>query len=280
MFGRLDDALDTIETHAASLPSGCGELVGLAEELVKRRNRIAALERRVAARAAAGSGWKGKGHRNAEDWVADTTGTSKGKAKQSLVTEDKLTDLPVVDDAVSAGKLSPEQTDLVAKAAAVAPDRQSELVEAAGRESLAGLRKRCNRIIREHDPDPDATHQRVHRNRNLQTGIRDDGTAYLNWEGTADVLADMHAHLAAETDRIFNLNRRNGTANPSVPTKPTPSPTSSPEPPHPRTRTPRPARRPTVTAMRPAGSTPPDPPPGAPTAADPTRTPPDTPQGE
>ena len=197
------DTLDTTVDHSSLLPV-----------LTAHKNVIASLEARCASAVAKGNSWRNRGHRKPEDFVADTTGTSRSQAKKALDTANRLRDLPVVDDAVSKGKLSPQQVEQVAKAAAVDPSRQSELVETAERETLAGLKKVCQRVLRENDPDPEKTRERAHENRSCSVGSNDDGSAYVHWNGTTDAMAAMKAHLEAECARIFEKNRRNGVLDP------------------------------------------------------------------
>ena len=206
----LVEVLGEAERCARETLDATVDHVSLLAVLSAHKNVIAGLEARCAAEVAKGGRWRGKGHRRAEEFVAEATGTSKSKAKKALETTRKLEDLPVVDQAVADGKLSPEQAEHVAKAASVAPSRQSELVEAAARETLVGLKKRCQKIVREHDPDPERTRARAHQNRSCSTGLNDDGSAYVHWYGTADVMADMKNHLDAESERLFHHNRTNG----------------------------------------------------------------------
>jgi len=84
--------------------------------------------------------WTRAGYASAAEYVAARSGSSVAAANDVLATSSKLAGLPVVEDALRAGKLSSSQAVAVTDAAAAAPREQSRLVNDAQRTSLAELR--------------------------------------------------------------------------------------------------------------------------------------------
>jgi hypothetical protein len=86
--------------------------------------------------------WARAGDRSAAEYLARTSGSSVGVARSGL--------------------------DTIADAAAVNPGAEGSLLETAERSSLVELRQEANRAKAAGDPDPDATHRRIHRQRCLR----------------------------------------------------------------------------------------------------------------
>ena len=111
--------------------------------------------------------WAQEGHRSAVEHLARTSGSSVGAARAGLETSKKLRRLPATEAAVRRGELSRAQAEAIADAAAVNPGAEQSLLEAAGSGNLAELREKANRATSAADPDPDASHRRIHRGRRL-----------------------------------------------------------------------------------------------------------------
>jgi hypothetical protein len=112
--------------------------------------------------------WTRAGDRSAAEYLARTSGSSVGVARSGLETAKRLRRLPATEAAVRRGALSRAQTEAIADAAAVNPAAEGSLLATAERSSLVELRQHANRAKAAGDPDPDATHRRIHRQRCLR----------------------------------------------------------------------------------------------------------------
>src|SRR4051812_39392441 len=106
--------------------------------------------------------WARRGFATPEEYLAATSGSSVGAARDALTTSKKVNDLPVVEQAMRDGVLSLTQANAVAEAAAADPRAQSRLIHKAKKVSLKELRDECQRTKAAVDPDPDATHRRIY----------------------------------------------------------------------------------------------------------------------
>ena len=112
--------------------------------------------------------WAKEGHRSAAEHLARESGGSVGAARAGLETSKRLCRLPATEAAVRRGELSRAQAEAITDAAAVNPGAEQALLEAAGTGNLAELRDKANRAKAAADPDPDASHRRIHRERRVR----------------------------------------------------------------------------------------------------------------
>jgi len=180
-----------------------------------RVERLAAAAKTLLARrvAATHSGERTATRSAAED-LARRGGTSTGAAREALDTSQRVAGLPGVEDALRRGELSAEQAALVAAAAAADPAAQRRLVELAGRVSLKELRDECARVRAAADPDPDATHRRIHEQRRLRRWTDAEGGWNLVARGTAQHGAALNTALDPIIDQIFAAARADGRREP------------------------------------------------------------------
>jgi hypothetical protein len=89
--------------------------------------------------------WRQEGHRSAASYLAEKTGTTEGGAIGVLETARQLGDLPETAKCLQWGDFSAEQVKEIASAATVHPGAEAELIEAATRSGLKGLKTRCQR---------------------------------------------------------------------------------------------------------------------------------------
>ena len=176
--------------------------------------QAAAAKTLLAGRVAESQAWARAGDRSAEEHLARTAGTSRGAARRSLACSKQLHDLPGTQAALRRGELSQAQAETIAEAAAVNPAAERSLLQAAQSESLGRLRERANRAKAAGDPDPDATHRRIHAARRLRRFTDGEGAWNLHARGTADAGAVLNTALDAVIDEIFRDARRNGRAEP------------------------------------------------------------------
>lgn len=152
--------------------------------------------------------WTRAGDRSAAEYLARTSGSSVGVARSGLETAKRLRRLPATEAAVRRGALSRAQTEAIADAAAVNPAAEGSLLETAERSSLVELREQANRAKAAGDPDPDATHRRIHARRCLRRFTDGEGAWNLHARGTPDAGAAFNAALDPIIDEIFRGARR------------------------------------------------------------------------
>ena len=154
--------------------------------------------------------WAKEGHRSAAEHLARESGGSVGAARAGLETSRRLRVLPATEAALRRGDLSQAQAETITDAAAVNPSAEQSLLEAAGRTNLVELREEANRAKAAADPDPDATHCRIHRQRRLRRWTDAEGGWNIQGRSTADAGALFNAALDPIMDEVFRAARREG----------------------------------------------------------------------
>ncbi len=164
----------------------------------------------LAARVEDTGDWKRAGARSAADHLAQLGGTSPGVARRALDTSKDVADVPRLADAMRKGTVSPAQAEAIAPAAAADPSATDRLLDLAATTNVRELRDECLRTKVKADPDPDATHERIRRNRNMRTSEDAEGAWRLSARGTADAGARFEAGLAPLVDAMFDKARAEG----------------------------------------------------------------------
>ena len=154
--------------------------------------------------------WAQQGHRSAAEHRARPSGSAVGAARASLETSRTLRRLLAREGAVRRGELSRAQAEAIADAAAVNPGAEQSLLEAAGSGNLAELREKANRAKAAADPDPDASHRRIHRGRRLCRWTDAEGGWNIQARGTPDAGALINAALDPIIDEVFRAAHREG----------------------------------------------------------------------
>ncbi len=148
--------------------------------------------------------WRQQGHRTPAAWLAEQTGTSLTQAKETIATSEDLPHLPTVDDALTKGKLSKDQTKAVLPGARTSPEAEAELVaKATNGADIRDVRRQSREHVAAADPDPEATRRRHHRQRFLRSWIDDEGRWNARIQGPADKGAELKAAITAYRDRFF-----------------------------------------------------------------------------
>ncbi len=171
------------------------------------KHMAATIESLAAARAAAGPAWRQAGFKTPAEWLASKSGSSVGKAKETIETGKRLESQPATAAAARAGALSAEQTAMIADAAAADPSAEEDLVEAAGTASLTELRNECLKTKSAADPNPEATHQRIHGDRRLRFFTDPEGAANVSARTTVDQMAPIKAAVDDMTEAMFTAAR-------------------------------------------------------------------------
>jgi hypothetical protein len=142
--------------------------------------------------------------------VAAKSGSSVAAAKDVLATSSKVSSLPVVEDALRAGRLSSSQAVAVTDAAAAAPKQQWRLVNDAQRTSLAELRQECLRTKAAADADREATRERIHGQRHVRVFTDAEGARNMHVRGPADQVARIETAMRPLIDEAFATARTEG----------------------------------------------------------------------
>ncbi len=157
--------------------------------------------------------WQGSGTRSAAHFVASRWGSSLRSAVVALETARRLESLPATEEALRSGKLSLAQAKEVASVAGERPEREAELVAAAGSETLPALQERC-RAVRAEGSAASEGYRRVHQHRFLRHWSDEEGAFRLEARLCPDAGAKLLAALEVHQRRIFATARGEGRREP------------------------------------------------------------------
>ncbi len=169
---------------------------------------------RLARRVESSGSFRDSGHASAADKIADVEGTSKAAAKAKISTSKRLEGLSETEEAVKEGRLSAEQAEAVADAAAADPESEPRLLGEAKRQSLPELREECRRTKAAADPGRDATARRLRAARCLRRFTDGEGAYNLRLRTTPQDGAAVDAVLAPLVDRLRADAKRAGCPDP------------------------------------------------------------------
>ncbi|MEI2652091.1 MAG: hypothetical protein V9G12_08035 [Microthrixaceae bacterium] len=177
--------------------------------------------------------WARSGHTTVEDWIANTTGSSVGAAKDQVRTSERLDQLPDTTEQMRTGGVSPEQADIVADAAAVNPASERDLLDRARRDSNKALRdEAARRKAQARGETANEKAQRHHAERSARFYNDRDGRRCLYAQGTAADLAALEAAIDRSVDRRYRstgpTGRRAGVGIATRSTRSPPWPTVAP----------------------------------------------------
>src|SRR5437764_1666524 len=161
----------------------------LVEQCAEAERVLAALRVLVAATLNDKALWRREGFRSVAAWMASKTGGPVGPAIDALGMVEHLPDLPVVAEAFRGGQLSAAQAVEIVDVASEAPETQEQLVAAAGKLSLRGLREECQRVKAAVTVDEEDRYRRVHRSRRMRAWVDRHNVGHLSARMTPDELA-------------------------------------------------------------------------------------------
>jgi hypothetical protein len=168
----------------------------------------------LAARVEQSGDWKVAGARSAAEHLGWLSGSGTRQARRILEHSRELPALPGVVRAMRDGRLSAAQVEVIVPAAAADPGAADELIGRAGTTNLLELREACLRVRTKADPDPDATHRRIHAHRYLRARTDAEGARVLSVRGTADRVARIESALEPILDALFENGRTSGRREP------------------------------------------------------------------
>ncbi len=195
-------ALEPESIPLEDIPSAYASVVAMGKALAGAQLRLARRvdESKVSER---------EGAADTAEYLARTSGTSIGAARDTLTTSKRAQACPKVETALANGELSAPQASIIADAAAVDPDAAGELLQAARRSSLAELRDQCGRV-KARNTDMAETERRVHSRRSLREYVDTEGAWHLHATGTVADGSKISAALRPIIDCHFNQARRQG----------------------------------------------------------------------
>src|SRR4051812_10702611 len=199
-FASRFDA-DLLEGNAAA---------GIVSEAAAIENMAASIKAEAARRVAATHAHRRDGHRSAAHQLAHASGIGVGKAKQQLDTAERLRAPPATAEAQRQGKLSPDKAAAVADAATADPSAERRLLDHAERRSLGELKEECDRVKATADPDPDATHRRIHNERSCRRRHTSEFGGEIIYHSTLEELNEMWAVVTGYANEQFDLARVEG----------------------------------------------------------------------
>ena len=168
----------------------------------------------LAARVDAAGLWKRSGARSAAEHLARLGGTTTSEARRTLETSQRLGALPAVAGAMTGGMLSAAQADAIVAAASADPSAQARLLALAETTNVNELREECLRVRAAADPDVDATHRRIHRERRSRTFADGEGAWNLVARGTVEQGARFESALEPIIDELYQRARADGRREP------------------------------------------------------------------
>jgi len=210
MFDRLKDLVANARDFLSAFDASAIDERQAADsvELFAELERLATAGRTMAGRRVEKSYlWSSLGYRTPAQWMASHAQTTVAAAISTLETGRTLEHLPATREAFAAGALSGLQAAEIARAAAVDPNAEGTLLEAAKTETVAVLRERCREVMAASLRDPDAD-ERLHRSRYLRHWMDADGAFRLDARLTPDAGAKLSAALDARTRKLLDEARR------------------------------------------------------------------------
>jgi hypothetical protein len=187
------------------------EAVRIYETLEQAARAITASKTLLAKRVAASREWKRKGHGSPAELLAQISGASLGSARGQLETSEAITHLPATKDALVKGDVSEAQGRVIAGAAKVNPGAERHLLERAKSANHTELRDEAQKARAAADPDPAATHRRIHSARRATRHTDAEGAWNLHARGTVVDGSIIASELDRLTDEIFQDNGKAGT---------------------------------------------------------------------
>src|SRR5581483_10927783 len=211
MAKQLDAVLSTVDPATLHARDAAAMLEAAAE--VERK--AGALKTLVADRAADAGTWASEGYRSPEAWLSQKTGVSYGEAAGTFEASAKLAEVPVLDEALRAGEVSPAQARAMAPAAN--DENAQRLVDSAKRESFKDLQRSCvKEKARTRSAEAErARHERIHKERYFRDWTDDDGAYRFEGKATAAVGARIRAAVDAEADTVFKAAYAEGRREPT-----------------------------------------------------------------
>jgi hypothetical protein len=208
--------IELSDFEPAVIPSG--DAARLFEVFSAIEKTVGAAKTMIAGRAALSKKWEKEGHRSAVDWMAETMGTGIGDSKAMVENSERLVSLPETSEALRRGELSGAQLREIAVAAAENPGAERELLSAAQKHSLKGLKEECRRVKARAFSESDARtrYENIRRTRFLRMWTDNDGAGRVEARLTPDDFARFGGAIRREANAIFGEARKAGRREPTI----------------------------------------------------------------
>jgi hypothetical protein len=202
LLGGLLTSIRSLAAEFAADGLGALEAARVVEDCAEAERLLAAVRAQAAASLEDKALWRREGFRSVGSWMASKTGTAVGPAIETIEMVGRLADLPVVEEAFRAGRLSEVQASLIAEVAAEVPGAEVHLVEAAGKLTLRELREECRRIEAAAAVDEDDRYRQVHRRRKMRAWVDRHNVGRLSAVMTPDELARVMNEIDRRCGKI------------------------------------------------------------------------------
>jgi hypothetical protein len=165
-----------------------------------------------ASRAADSQRWAQDGHRSPGSWIADKQKSSLGNGTSVMETSKRLENLDQTREHLRTGDLSFSQAKEIALAAEHDPKAERALIEAAGHETLNGLRQRVRDVMARASSEQEEIdrYNRIRSSRYLRKWNDYDGAIRIDAKLAPDCGARVMSVITAEADAIFEKRRAEG----------------------------------------------------------------------
>ncbi|MEW6476330.1 MAG: DUF222 domain-containing protein [Actinomycetota bacterium] len=197
-MASIRSVMAAIEVDDLAAPSAAR----LVEDCAEAERLLAALRVLATATLEDKALWRREGFRSLGAWMASKTGGAVGTAIATLEMAELLADLPLVAQAFWAGRLSEAQARDIVEVASGLPDAQEQLLEAAGKLSLRGLREECRRVEAAAAVDDDERYRQIHRRRSLRSWVDRHGVGHVSARLTPDDLARVTNEIERRCDDL------------------------------------------------------------------------------
>jgi hypothetical protein len=181
-------------------------------EVAARIERFGAIAKTLLARRAAETrAWARTSHAaTPEQWLAETSGSSEGAAREALATADRLDVLPDTAEQLRSGNLSMAQAAHVSAGAMTDPGAEQRLLRTAKRSGMRELRAEKERVVAAVTDELEA-HRRAKRERHLRTwtqGFATHGSFSGPTEDVAQILSALEPLTKARFDEARTAGER------------------------------------------------------------------------
>jgi hypothetical protein len=145
--------------------------------------------------------------------LARVTGTSVGKAKETIATAQVAHDSPPLREALRHGEVSLDQAAEIAKAEEAAPGVASELLAVANKESFAVLREKARKAKLEAEQQLGLS-DRQHQARSARSYLDDLGMVNIHLALEPHIGTPIMRRAEAEAARLYRKAKRDGRQEP------------------------------------------------------------------
>jgi len=212
VVSMLDDVVARLRDVDPRLLSG-DECVELVARVATVEKVCAGLRARAAIRVSECGEHRRAGFADAADWLARTTGSTRGAAREAMTTATAMEACPVVAEAVASGDLSLTQAREIVVTELQQPGSAAGLVEVARRESVATLKGRA-RDIRLRAIDPQELHAKQHAAQEWRWWHDEMGMVRIAAALPPEIGMPIVHRIDTETDRRFRAARRSERSEP------------------------------------------------------------------